>query len=168
MTRITQARVDDLNKQRLSLIHPVVRARAGDFLTLSRTELKLVVFVISGFRTFEEQQKIYAKGRYGPEKDKPRVTRACPGQSYHNYGLACDVIPLRRLTERMFELTWSDEEFLGPAYRRIRALARKVGFETIRNDRPHLQWRNTWHWSQLFAKGYGCSRPIGEIDLADW
>lgn len=38
-------------------------------------------------RTFEEQAKLYAKGR---TLDGPRVTNATPGRSAHNYGCGSD------------------------------------------------------------------------------
>lgn len=40
-----------------------------------------------GFRSFEEQEKIFAQGRLLPG---PIVTYARPGDSLHNYGLAVD------------------------------------------------------------------------------
>jgi D-alanyl-D-alanine carboxypeptidase. len=51
----------------------------------------------SGLRTIEEQEKLYAIGRTivgkNPSKSLPMgeiVTRAIPGHSFHNYGLAFD------------------------------------------------------------------------------
>lgn len=46
------------------------------------------VKVVSGFRSHEEQAKLYAKGRTAPG---PKVTNAKPGYSMHNYGLAFDI-----------------------------------------------------------------------------
>ena len=43
---------------------------------------------ISGNRTWEEQEKIYAQGRTAPGKI---VTNAKPGFSNHNYGIAVDM-----------------------------------------------------------------------------
>ena len=42
-------------------------------------------------RSLEEQQALWEQGRTTPG---PIVTRAKPGQSAHNYGLAVDVYPL--------------------------------------------------------------------------
>lgn len=48
-----------------------------------------IVKIISGTRTFEEQRKLYNKGRWG---NKNRVvTNARPGQSTHNFGIAWDI-----------------------------------------------------------------------------
>lgn len=42
-------------------------------------------------RTNEEQAELYAQGRTKPGR---KVTNAKPGQSYHNYGLAFDIVLL--------------------------------------------------------------------------
>lgn len=42
----------------------------------------------SGFRSFKEQEELYAKGRTAPG---PIVTKAPPGASWHNFGVACDL-----------------------------------------------------------------------------
>lgn len=42
----------------------------------------------SGYRSHEEQAKLYAKGRTAPG---PKVTNARAGSSMHNYGLAFDI-----------------------------------------------------------------------------
>lgn len=45
--------------------------------------------VLSGVRTYAEQDAEYAKGRFG--HPGPRVTNARGGQSNHNFGLALDI-----------------------------------------------------------------------------
>jgi peptidoglycan L-alanyl-D-glutamate endopeptidase CwlK len=45
----------------------------------------------NGFRSMEEQKRLYAQGRTTPGK---RVTNAKPGDSPHNYGLAMDYVPV--------------------------------------------------------------------------
>lgn len=46
------------------------------------------VKVTSGYRSYEEQDKLYAKGRTAPG---PKVTNAKAGHSMHNFGLAFDI-----------------------------------------------------------------------------
>ena len=45
--------------------------------------------VISGTRTYAEQEALYRKGRFG--NPPPRVTKARGGHSNHNFGLAWDI-----------------------------------------------------------------------------
>ena len=47
------------------------------------------VYMFSGFRSWKEQNELYAKGR---TEAGNIVTNAGGGQSYHNYGLAADLI----------------------------------------------------------------------------
>jgi peptidoglycan L-alanyl-D-glutamate endopeptidase CwlK len=49
--------------------------------------------IYCGRRTMEEQAALYAKGRTIIGKI---VTKAKPGESYHNYGLAFDWVPLKQ------------------------------------------------------------------------
>ena len=48
----------------------------------------VVAKIISGTRTYKEQDALYAKGRTAPG---PRVTNARGGQSNHNFGCAADI-----------------------------------------------------------------------------
>jgi peptidoglycan L-alanyl-D-glutamate endopeptidase CwlK len=50
------------------------------------------LLVTCTFRDREEQATLYALGRTVPGK---KVTNAKAGQSFHNYGLAYDVVPMR-------------------------------------------------------------------------
>jgi len=45
--------------------------------------------IISGTRTYAEQNALYRKGRFG--NPPPRVTNARGGQSNHNFGIAWDI-----------------------------------------------------------------------------
>ena len=45
--------------------------------------------IISGTRTYEEQNKLYKKGRWG--NPGPKVTYARGGRSKHNFGIAWDI-----------------------------------------------------------------------------
>ena len=47
------------------------------------------VKIISGTRTYEEQNKLYRIGRYG--NPGPRVTNARGGRSNHNFGIGWDI-----------------------------------------------------------------------------
>ena len=49
--------------------------------------------IYCGHRTMEEQAALYAKGRTAGGRI---VTKAKPGESYHNYGLAFDWVPLKQ------------------------------------------------------------------------
>lgn len=74
--------------------------------------------VVSGYRSNEEQQRLYDNYRVG----KSKLPAAAPGRSAHNHGLAVDV--------------WSGN---GRQQELIR-LFKKHGAETVSNDPPHFQY----------------------------
>ncbi|MEH7010367.1 M15 family metallopeptidase [Neobacillus niacini] len=67
-------------------LHPVVKERS-DQLVLQAAKKGIVVLITDGFRSIEEQNRIYEQGR---TVEGNIVTNAKGGESYHNYGLAID------------------------------------------------------------------------------
>lgn len=64
--------------------------------------------IYCGFRSFQEQSALYAQGR---TKAGKIVTKAKPGESYHNYGLAFDWVPMKPTSKDKSLLTadWGDD-----------------------------------------------------------
>lgn len=100
----------------------------------------------SGYRSWEEQNKLYALGRTAKNVDTTssnpmggRVTNAKGGQSNHNYSIATD-FALDKDTERAgLQPDWNLE-----AYRVLAEEAKKLGLEagfywTKIKDGPHVQ-----------------------------
>ena len=79
------------NSRSLDDLLPPVRSRAQAFLAACKQE-GIDILVTSTYRDLESQAALYAQGRTAPGK---RVTNAKPGQSYHNWRVAFDVVPLR-------------------------------------------------------------------------
>ena len=77
--------------EKLNELHPKVREDFRSFIEECEQQFGITIRIVSAMRTMEEQEKIYAQGRTSPG---PIVTKAIPGSSYHNYGLACDLLPL--------------------------------------------------------------------------
>jgi peptidoglycan LD-endopeptidase CwlK len=63
----------------------------------------LPFFLFMGLRTFEDQDELYAQGRTTQGKI---VTNARGGDSFHNYGLACDYV-LKTWPDGKYPLQWS-------------------------------------------------------------
>ena len=73
----------------LESVHPILAQRAVELVNrVAQRGTPIISVVFSGFRSFEEQQVLFDKGRKTPG---PIVTNARPGESYHNYGLAVDI-----------------------------------------------------------------------------
>jgi hypothetical protein len=105
---------------------------------------KITPLIYCGRRTMEEQAGLYAKGRTKPGKI---VTKAKPGQSYHNYGLAFDWVPLKATPKNkdLYMADWSNNI----AYK----LGEKVGvsFElaAISWETGHLQTSKYASWRDI-------------------
>ena len=84
---------DKITLDRIQLIHPKLRDEVlaiYDEISEALTGKAICRFTHT-LRTFAEQNKLFAQGRTAPGKI---VTRARGGQSYHNYGLAIDIVLL--------------------------------------------------------------------------
>jgi len=81
---------DNLTAKRIKTIHPELVKELEDVYEEIRNRGVSVRFT-QVYRTLKEQDELYAKGRTAPG---PIVTNARGGQSYHNYGLAVDVVLL--------------------------------------------------------------------------
>jgi peptidoglycan LD-endopeptidase CwlK len=92
-------KTEKINKQdaitltRIQLMHPRLRTELGVIykdICAALTGKALCRFSYT-LRTFTEQDALFAQGRTKPGA---KVTNARAGQSYHNYGLAVDVVLL--------------------------------------------------------------------------
>ncbi len=132
---------DSHSNRRIAGIHPNVQASAYTFVNRAQAELGIKLRVTSGLRTFSEQDELYAKGRTAPGG---RVTNARGGQSYHNYGLAIDVVEITDAGKANWNTDWAA----------IGALGESVGWEWGGNwtgfvDKPHFQITFGFSTSQL-------------------
>jgi len=86
---------DQITLDRIAKLHPKVRQQVQDMYMHANNKLlgKNVRLRFSqGLRTIAEQNDLYAQGRAGNKR--PIVTNAKGGASYHNYGLAFDIVLL--------------------------------------------------------------------------
>lgn len=85
-----------------------------------------------GLRSFKEQDALYAQGRTKPGKI---VTKAKGGQSWHNYGIAVDLV-----FRENNQWSWDDKH----PWNTLGALGKGLGLEWGGDwefkDRPHFQW----------------------------
>ena len=150
----TSTRPAALSDQRLSGLHPVVASRARAMLDLCSLA-GLAILVTQGVRTWEEQDVLFARGRTVPPIGASNiVTKARGGQSYHNFGLAFDIIVL----DSMGKTDWNTSH---PGWRRAAEAGRSVGLEWGGDwkgfkDIPHFQYSGGLSLAEcraLFADG---------------
>lgn len=131
--------VDARSESVIATLHPQVRP-AARALVLKAAAAGITIKVISGLRTYAEQDALYAKGRTKPG---PKVTNARGGYSNHNFGIAFDI--------GVFDGSRYVPE--SPRYKAVGALGLELGLEWGGNwktiqDQPHFQLRPRWAASQ--------------------
>lgn len=83
--------LDQRTEKNISTLVPKAQAVARTFIISASEAMRakgVEVKIISGTRTYAEQNALYAKGRTAPG---PRVTNARGGYSNHNFGVAFDI-----------------------------------------------------------------------------
>ncbi|HRY32118.1 MAG TPA: M15 family metallopeptidase [Bacteroidales bacterium] len=132
---------DPITDKRIALLHPKIREDVEWIINTVEDELEIRLRVTQGLRTFAEQDALFNQPRDGKDNDgdgrideaDEKVTNARAGDSYHNYGLAFDVVEILR-----GQANWNTK------YRDIAAIAARKGFDWGGNfktlvDRPHFQ-----------------------------
>lgn len=106
--------MDKITLAKIELLHPKVREEARtiyDECCAALTGNYTLRFTHT-LRTFREQAALYAQGRTAPG---PKVTNAKPGYSYHNYGLAIDIVLIAKDFKTVSWNTLKDFDFDGIA-----------------------------------------------------
>ncbi len=99
----------------------------------------ITIEVISGLRSWQQQAALYAQGRTKPGAI---VTKARPGSSWHNYGLAIDL----GLFANGKYLDSADPKRADRIYKELGTLAATMGIEWVGTwktftESPHFQNR---------------------------
>jgi len=124
------------NDEYISGLYNTMQPLAISFLDAANKE-GFNLRITAGFRTFEEQDALYAKGRTEPG---PIVTNAKGGESFHNFGLAIDVVD----TQNGYQIDWD----------KLGSIGESVGLEhgdRGYTDRPHFQYRGGLTLEQVQA-----------------
>lgn len=161
--------MDNITLRRIKSAHPAVRAELEQIYKEICDALTGDAFCRFSYvlRTFKEQDELW--------KRRPRVTKAKAGQSYHNYGLAVDIV---LVTDKGRKATWDTvKDFDGDRtsdWMEIVSIFKKYGWEwggewNFKDD-PHFQktlgynWRdllNLYNKTELDAEGYVILPKIG-------
>jgi peptidoglycan L-alanyl-D-glutamate endopeptidase CwlK len=130
--------LDERSEIQIATLHPLTQKAARAFLGVAKTIAAKVgcdVKMISGTRSYMEQDALFARGRTTPGK---KVTNAPAGHSNHNFGLAFDIGIFR------------GREYCGehPLYNELGTLGKSLGLEWGGDwkfvDEPHYQLRPHW------------------------
>lgn len=121
--------------------------RVEDTLRSARREgMDMGVAPQGGYRSFKEQNDLFAKGR---TRRGAKVTNAEGGESYHNYGIATD----NAFYNAQGQITWPEQGDYAKLWTRYGELAKKQGLEwggdwKRGKDRPHVEYHPGLNASQ--------------------
>ena len=143
--------------RRIATLYPGIQAKAIEFVVRMDKEKGIKLRVTSAFRSYEEQAEIYAKGRTAPGKI---VSNAKPGSSYHNFGLAIDVVEIRGGKALFSNDKWDE----------IGAFGESLGWEWGGNfksitDKPHFQITYGNSTAELRAKNDGKAKSGADVKV---
>lgn len=127
-----------INSRKIEDLHPYVAALCKKFVAACKKE-GIDVLITSTYRDNESQNAIYAQGRTKPGRI---VTNAKAGQSWHNYRLAFDFVPIVN-----GKAMWNDAR----SFKRCRQIGEALGLEGLSFENAHLQWTGGLSLAQLRA-----------------
>ena len=121
---------DGRSESNIQTLLPVAQTKAREFMK-AVAGAGITIKIISGTRTFAEQDALYRQGRDRPGN---KVTNARGGQSNHNFGVAWDIGVFRNGQ-------YLDES---PVYRQVGGIGKTMGLEwggdwERMTDEPHFQ-----------------------------
>ncbi|MCL2638146.1 MAG: M15 family metallopeptidase [Oscillospiraceae bacterium] len=131
---------DSVTITRIGTLHPAIQDSAIAFI-LAAQKQDINLRITDGFRSIEEQNILYEQGRTTPGAI---VTNGRGGQSYHNFGLALDVVEMKDGVPLWEETDWD----------KVGALGKQFGFEWGGDwasfvDRPHFEMSFGFSTSQF-------------------
>ncbi len=121
-------------------LHPTV-SEAKDTLIKRAAKNDIEIAITAGYRTEEEQDALYEKGRSTEGKV---VTNVAGGGSYHNYGLAIDFALKLDDGDVVWDMQRDDNGNGKSDWMEVVSIAKDLGFDwggdwTSFKDYPHLQ-----------------------------
>ena len=134
-----------INSRSVNDLHPKVKVMALQMIDAC-TAHGIDILITSTYRDAESQNELYAQGRTKPGK---KVTNAKAGQSFHNFKVAFDVVPLRN-GKPVWGTTGEDASL----WEAVGNLGKSVG----------LEWAGDW----VKFKEYPHFQYTGGLTLADF
>lgn len=156
--------IDDLSIRRLFLLHPSLRDKTID-LYKNRIAPALTgdyfCRIIYTYRSLEQQTELYAQGRSKLfDKDGKRlgiVTKAKPGQSWHNFSLAIDFCLVNKSAGVSWEVVKDYDKDGKADWQEVVDIFKSEGWKwggdwSSFKDYPHLEFPTKYNIKDIFAK----------------
>lgn len=136
-------RDNKISQIRLGTLHPKVRTDFKQFIEDAEEGLNITLRISQALRTMEEQQSLYDLGR---TKSGSIVTNAKPGSSYHNYGLAVDLVVMVD-----GKLDWNYDMGKLVTYAIKHGIAWGGNWKKFK-DKPHFEKTFGINWKDMLSK----------------
>jgi len=129
---------DKVTNERIKKLDPRIRCHAKNFINRVEIELGYKFRISDGYRDFKHQAGLTT------------AIKAAPGKSYHNYGLAIDIVQITNNGK-------SDSyKLLENPNNKIAKIGKEIGFEWgghwKTRDLPHFEMRFGKHWSEYLRE----------------
>jgi hypothetical protein len=143
---ISLAAATKISSEKIGTLHRDFQKKVRDWLAAC-IDSGVIPYVYEGFRTLQRQKELFALG--------PNVTRAMPGQSFHNYGRAIDWVPIMHTLKAadMYDTAWvmlskPDQEKL---YLKCELISHDFGMRGLSWESGHLEDASFVDWKELKA-----------------
>ncbi|EKN71616.1 peptidase M15B and M15C DD-carboxypeptidase VanY/endolysin [Neobacillus bataviensis LMG 21833] len=145
-------------------LHPIVKERSNQLIQQSAKK-GIVIVITDGFRSAEDQNRLYEKGRTA---DGTIVTYAKGGESYHNFGLAIDFALKTPSGDVIWDRQYDGNKNGKADWAEVVEMAKVLGFQwggdwTQFKDYPHLEM----NFGLTIAELQNGDRPAGSSMTAD-
>jgi peptidoglycan L-alanyl-D-glutamate endopeptidase CwlK len=137
-----------INSRDIDELHPLVKAKAEKFIRFCKAS-GIDVILTSTYRDAESQAALYAQGRSAPG---PRVTNAKPGESFHNWRVAFDFVPIVN-----GKAQWNDTTL----FARCGELAEQCGLEWAGRWRNFKELAHCQYTGGLTIKDFQAGKTLG-------
>jgi peptidoglycan LD-endopeptidase CwlK len=121
-------------------LHPIVQERSNQLIQQAANK-GIVIVITDGFRSTEDQDRLYEKGR---TMEGNIVTYAKGGQSYHNFGLAVDFALKTPSGDIIWDMQYDGNKNGKADWTEVVNMAKALGFDwggdwSQFKDYPHLE-----------------------------
>lgn len=129
---------DKVTNERIKKLDPRIRCHAKNFINRVEIELGYKFRISDGYRDFKHQAGLTT------------AIKAPPGKSYHNYGLAIDIVQITNNGKS------TSYKLLENPNNKIAKIGKEIGFEWgghwKTRDLPHFEMRFGKHWSEYLRE----------------
>lgn len=130
-----------INSRKLEDLHPKVQQMCKEFIR-SCDSNGIDIIITSTYRDFESQNELYSQGRTKPGK---KVTNAKAGQSFHNFRVAFDFVPIVN-----GKAQWGDIAL----FKKCGEIAKSIGLEWAGDWKTFKEYAHCQYTSGLSLKDF--------------